>query len=175
MADDASRCLGLLTLRAVVGGLFVGHGAQKLFGAFGGPGPSATAEAFEQVGLRPGRVTARLAGAAELGGGALLATGLLTPLGAAATSGSMVGAIAAVHRAKGLWNTQGGYEYNLVLIAAGLALAMTGPGCLSLDRLLGTERRGIFWAAAALAAAVAGGAGPLAAGRAGAGGAPATP
>ena len=172
MADDAARCLGLLALRAVVGGLFVAHGAQKLFGAFGGHGPAATGEVFEQVGLGPGPVTARAAGVAELGGGALLAAGLLTPVGAAATSGSMVGAIGAVHGAKGPWNADGGYEYNLVLIAAGLALTLTGPGCLSLDRLLGSERRGLRWAAAELAAAVGGGLGALAAGRARSGRAP---
>jgi putative oxidoreductase len=166
MADDAARCIGLLALRAVVGGLFVAHGAQKLFGAFGGHGPQATAQAFDQMGLRPGQVSARAAGAAELGGGALLAAGLLTPVGAAATSASMVGAIGTVHGARGPWNENGGYEYNLVLIAVGLTLTLTGPGCLSLDRLLGIERKGLRWAAAELAAAVGGGLGALAAGRA---------
>jgi len=155
----------LLLLRLAVGGLLMGHGAQKLFGAFGGGGLDGTAESFDQIGFRPGRAQAAVAGSAELGGGTLLAMGFLTPLGAAATSGTMVGAIAGVSGRKGLWIQQGGAEYNGLLAAASIAVALAGPGRFSLDRLLGTERRGPLWAAAALAAATAGGIGALRIGR----------
>lgn len=165
MHRDRATDVGLLGVRLLVGGLFAGHGAQKLFGAFGGPGLEPTAQMMHSVGFRPGRAAAPAAGAAELGGGALLAAGLLTPAGAAATSASMVGAIAGVHAPKGLWNHEGGYEYNLVLIGVGALLSAAGPGALSLDRALGTERRGLRWAAAQLLAAVAGGLGALALGR----------
>jgi len=155
----------LLLLRLAVGGLLMGHGAQKLFGAFGGGGLEGTADSFDQIGFRPGRAQAAVAGSAELGGGSLLAMGFLTPLGAAATSGTMVGAIAGVSGRKGLWIQKGGAEYNAVLAAASIAVALAGPGRFSLDRLLGTERRGPLWAAAALAAATAGGIGALRIGR----------
>ncbi len=148
--------LGLAVLRWVVGGLFVGHGTQKLFGWFGGHGPEATAQAFESMGLRPGKRHATAAGAAEAGGGALVALGLFTPAAAAALIGVMSTAIEKVHLQKGPWATQGGYEYNLVLIAALLALADLGPGDVSLDHALGTEVKGPLVALAALLGGVAG-------------------
>jgi putative oxidoreductase len=96
-----------------------------------------------------------MAGATETGAGALLALGLATPLAAAAITGTMVTAIRKVHAAKGPWVTNGGYEYNAVLIAACLALAEEGPGDVSLDHLFGLERTGPRWAAAAFATGVA--------------------
>ena len=120
--------IGRLLLRLVVGGLFVGHGTQKLFGWFGGHGLDATAQGFEQLGLRPGRRNAIAAGAAEAGGGALLAIGLATPLASAVLVATMLTAIHRVHAKNGPWAANGGYEYNLVLIAAALALAEVGPG-----------------------------------------------
>jgi len=86
--------LALLVLRVVVGALFVGHGAQKLFGVFGGHGLAGTAGFFESIGLRPGRLHAPAAGVAELGGGALIALGLFTPLGAMLIIAVMVAAVA---------------------------------------------------------------------------------
>jgi putative oxidoreductase len=148
--------LGLALLRCVVGGLFIGHGTQKLFGWFGGHGPEATAKAFESLGLRPGRRHATAAGAAEAGGGALLALGLFTPAAAATLVGVMSTAIEKVHAPKGPWITNGGYEYNLVMIAAVLALADVGPGDLSLDHALGIEVKGPLVALLALAGGVAG-------------------
>ncbi len=148
--------IGRLLLRLVVGGLFVGHGTQKLFGWFGGRGLDATAQGFEQLGLRPGRTNAIAAGAAEAGGGALLALGLATPLAASVLTATMMTAIQRVHAPKGPWLTDGGYEYNLVLIAAALALAEVGPGSLSLDAARGRERSGTGWALAALAAGTLG-------------------
>src|SRR5437588_9784674 len=94
-------------LRITIGGLFVGHGTQKLYGWFGGHGLDATAGFFEQIGLRPGRRHARAAGAAEALGGALLALGLATPAAAAALSGVMLTAVRTVHWSKGVWVTEG--------------------------------------------------------------------
>jgi putative oxidoreductase len=148
--------IGRLFLRLVVGGLFVGHGTQKLFGWFGGYGLDATADAFEKMGMRPGRRNALAAGAAEAGGGALLALGLETPFAASVLTATMITAIQRVHASKGPWVTDGGYEYNLVLIAAVLALAEVGPGALSLDGARGSERHGPHWAVAALIAGALG-------------------
>ncbi|HEY7966358.1 MAG TPA: DoxX family membrane protein, partial [Solirubrobacteraceae bacterium] len=92
-----------LVLRLTVGGLFAGHGAQKLFGAFGGGGLAETARTFEKLGLRPGRVHATAAGAAELGGGALLAAGAATPLAAATLTATMITAVDRVHLRNGPW------------------------------------------------------------------------
>jgi len=148
--------LGLTALRATVGAVFFAHGAQKLFGWFGGPGLDGAAKGFDALGLRPGRRNALIAGASEVGGGTLLATGFLTPLAAAAMIGVQNEAIRTVHWEKGFFVTEGGYEFNLTLIAAVLALAETGPGQWSLDRALGTERSGSLWALAALGAGLAG-------------------
>jgi putative oxidoreductase len=148
--------LRLLVVRTVVGSLFVGHGAQKLFGWFGGHGPEGTGQFFENIGVRPGRRNAVAAGAAEAAGGALLIAGLFTPLAGAALSSVMIGAIRHVHGNKGPWVTEGGYEYNLVLLATMFALTEAGPGPISLDDKLGTERCGTGWAIAQLAVGAAG-------------------
>jgi putative oxidoreductase len=150
---------GRLLLRATVGGFFVGHGTQKLFGWFGGHGLEATGGFFEQLGLRPGKTHATAAGLAEAGGGAMLVVGLGTPLAAAAITGTMLTAIHRVHAKNGPFVTDGGYEYNAVLIAAALALVETGPGRPSLDHALGIEVTGPKWAALALAGGAAGAAG----------------
>ena len=130
---------GIVALRALVGALFIGHGLQKLAGWFGGHGLEGTAAAFDQMGMRPGRRHALAAGLSETAGGLSLVTGFLTPLGTSAVTGTMAVAIAKVHGSKGLWNTGGGYEYNLVLGAAAFAIAAEGPGSLSLDARLGTR------------------------------------
>ena len=134
--------IGRLLLRLTVGGFFFGHGTQKLFGWFGGHGLEPTAQMFEGLGMRPGRRNALAAGAAEAGGGAALALGLATPLAAGSLTSVMLTAIHRVHLKNGPWVTNGGYEYNAVLIAAVLALAEVGPGELSLDHALGRERSG---------------------------------
>jgi putative oxidoreductase len=143
--------IGRLAARAVIGGMFVGHGTQKLFGWFGGPGPKGTEAMMESLELRPARVNALAAGLTETVGGTLLAAGLATPLAAAGLTGVMTTAIRKVHLDKGFWAANGGWEYNAVLIAAVTALAETGPGPLSLDHALGIERRGPAWALGALA------------------------
>jgi putative oxidoreductase len=145
-----------LLLRATVGGFFIGHGTQKLFGWFGGHGLEATGQMFESLGLRPGRRNAIAAGAAETAGGALLAAGLATPVGAAVITATMLTAIHRVHLKNGPWTTNGGYEYNAVLIAAALTLAEIGPGKPSLDDALGLNMSGPAWAAAAALGGVAG-------------------
>jgi len=158
--------LGMTLLRVTVGGLFAGHGAQKLFGWFGGNGLEGTGGFFQsRLGLRPGRGHATAAGLAEAGGGALLATGFLTPLGALLTSSTMATAIRLVHRRNGLWNSDGGAEYNLVLMAAAFAITAAGPGRWSLDAGRGRERWGDGWALAQLAGALAGSALAVEAGR----------
>lgn len=149
--------------RVTIGLLFIGHGTQKLFGWFGGSGPEGTGQFFEQVDLRPGKRHALAAGAAEAGGGLLFALGAATPLAAAAISGSMITAIKTVHWEKGVWSTAGGYEYNLVLLAAVFGLTENGPGKWSVDAVLGRSRWGTPWAFAALAAGAAGSAAVLAA------------
>src|SRR5215212_2000302 len=108
--------LALLVLRLVVGLAFAAHGAQKLFGAFGGHGLEGTAGFFEQIGLRPGKLNAVAAGPAELFGGILIALGLVMPFAAAALIAVMVAAVATVHFKNGVWVTEQGYEYNLVLV-----------------------------------------------------------
>jgi putative oxidoreductase len=165
--------LGLAVLRLVVGGLFMGHGLQKLAGRFGGHGLAATGRAFEGMGLRPGRGHAALAGGAETTGGALLAAGLWTPLAGALLSGTMITAIRKVHGPKGPWVGDGGYEYNLTLLAVVFMLADLGPGAISLERALGKRRHGTVWALGQLAAGAAGSAAAVAFGeRAGAGSQP---
>lgn len=137
--------LSRLVLRFLIGGLFVGHGTQKLFGWFGGHGPDATGGFFESLGLKPGKANAIAAGAAEAGGGALLATGVALPLAGAAITGTMTTAIRHVHAPKGPWATDGGWEYNAVLVAATLAIV--------------EEECGLAWA---LASGLAGAAGSVA-------------
>lgn len=157
--------LALLVLRLVVGLFFVGHGAQKLFGAFGGHGLSGTARFFESIGIRPGRRNALAAGWSELLGGALLALGLLSPLAALLLIGVMTTAILSVHLKSGPWVTDGGFEYNLVLIAIAFVIA-ANPGDWSLDAAFGLgEIHGTAFALGALALGVIGGALTLAAGR----------
>jgi putative oxidoreductase len=128
--------IGLLILRLVVGLSFMAHGAQKLFGWFGGYGPKGTGGWMESVGIKPGVAIAVLSGLMELVGGLLLAAGFLTVLGAALITLTMLGAIVKVHGRNGYWSTANGYEYNLLLIAVAVALALTGAGAYSLDAVI---------------------------------------
>jgi putative oxidoreductase len=146
--------VGRLAARAVIGGLFIGHGTQKLFGWFGGPGRAGTEGMMDSLQMRPAKVHALAAGLTETVGGGLLVTGLATPVAAAALTGVMTTAIKKVHLPNGPWAANGGWEYNAVLIAAVVALTETGPGDLSLDHALGTERSGPAWALGALATGV---------------------
>jgi putative oxidoreductase len=137
LASDAG--LGALALRVPVGLIFAAHGAQKLFGWFGGYGLEGTGQFFGSVGLSPGYLMALLAGAAEFFGGLALVLGLLVRPAAAALAFAMLVAIFAVHIGKGFFMSSNGYEYALALLAASLSLVFSGAGRASLDTTLATR------------------------------------
>ena len=141
-------------LRVTVGGLFVGHGLQKLTGSFQGPGLEGTEQMMGALDLHPARRQALAAAWTETAGGAALALGAATPVAAAGLVATMVTAVRKVHAAKGLWNTEGGFEYNAVLVAA-LATFAESPGRASLDAAVGRSRWGVGGAAVALLGGVA--------------------
>src|ERR1035437_5754582 len=126
-------------LRLVFGLLLVGHGSQKLFALFGGPGLAGAGGFFHSLGFRPGRPMAIVAGTSEAGAGVLLALGLFPPLASAAIIGTLVVA-GSVHWAAGLWAQNGGYELPLVYLTGAATLGFTGSGGYSLDNALGLHR-----------------------------------
>jgi putative oxidoreductase len=132
LATDAG--FGPLALRIPVGIIFVAHGAQKLFGAFGGYGLEGTGQWMASIGLTPGYLMALLAGGAEFFGGLALLLGLLVRPAAAALAVAMAVAILAVHIGKGLFVSNNGYEYGLALLAVAVALLISGAGRASVDR-----------------------------------------
>src|SRR6195952_2548227 len=136
--QEVSMDTGLLILRLVLGLLLLGHGSQKLFGAFGGHGLDGTGGFFHSIGFRPGRPMALVAGLSEAGAGLLLALGLLTPLAAAGIVGTLFVA-GSVHAKGGPWGQNGGLRLPPVYSVAAVALAFTGPGRYSLDNLVGLE------------------------------------
>ena len=154
--------IGLLLLRLVVGTTLAAHGAQKLLGWFGGPGLAGAAAGFEGLGFTPGRRHALMASVVEIGGGLLLAVGLATPLAAAIVASVMIVAAVSAHLPRGFFSQNGGFEYNLVLGVAAVALAFTGAGALSVDAASGWPLSGPAWGAAAIGLALVGGAVPLA-------------
>jgi putative oxidoreductase len=129
--------VGLLVLRLVLGVIFIGHGAQKLFGSFGGPRISGFAKMLEQMGVKSAKPMAILAGLAEFGGGILVILGFLTPLAALALIGVMIVAVLTVHLKNGFFVANGGYEFNLALAGMALTLLIVGAGAYSLDAVLG--------------------------------------
>ncbi len=133
---SSGRDFSLLAGRLVLGSYLAAHGAQKLFGAFDGPGLGPVAAGFHRIGLRPGRAMAAVAGTTELAGGLLTITGLADPLGPVAIAGTMAVA-STTHRANGPFAAKGGYELALTNLGAALTLAATGPGRLSLDGATG--------------------------------------
>src|SRR5215211_1120329 len=147
--------IGRLAARTVIGGLFIGHGTQKLFGWFGGPGLKGTEQMMGALDMRPTRANALAAGISETAGGALVMAGAATPLAASSLIGTMLTAIRKVHKEQGVWAAQGGWEYNAVLIAALVALIDAGPGDLSVDALLGRREWGPGWAVGGLAVGAA--------------------
>jgi putative oxidoreductase len=128
--------LAFLILRFVGGLTLAGHGAQKLFGWFEGPGPAKLAQGFRGQGFKPAPLWVGLVILGELGGGLSLALGLLTPLGAAGAVGAMCMAIAKTHWKNGFWNSKRGYEFPLALLAIAVAVGLAGPGAYSVDALL---------------------------------------
>ena len=127
---------GLLILRLTLGLIVAAHGAQKLFGWFDGPGLEGSAAGLERVGVRPGWPWALISGAVEFGGGLLVAVGLLTPIAALLVAGNLLVAILTVHLPKGLWNSDGGYEFPLALLGGLVALSLVGPGRLAIDTVV---------------------------------------
>jgi putative oxidoreductase len=142
--------IALLLLRLTFGLLMAGHGAQKLFGLFGGPGLSATGKSFAALGYRPGDFYAGLTGVSELLGGLGLALGLVTPLAAAAVIGVMINALV-LHSPNGLYSPRGdGMEYPLLITIVALTIAAIGPGRLALDRVFPWRNGGLVAATVAL-------------------------
>ncbi|HEV7955688.1 MAG: DoxX family protein [Microbacteriaceae bacterium] len=136
MAVSTSAAIARTLLRVGIGAVLIAHGSQKLFGAFGGGGIEGTGKFFESVGIRPGKESAIAAGLGEAGGGASLALGLATPLGAAAAAATM-GVAASQHVKQGFFNAEGGFEFPATLALASSVFIIVGPGPISIDRLLG--------------------------------------
>lgn len=149
--------IGLTILRLVAGLTLAAHGAQKLFGWFGGYGLAGTGGFLEQLGFLPGRRNALFAGLAEGVGGLFLALGLATPLAAAVIISVMLVATVSVHLKNGFFNHKQGYEYTLMLGVIALTFAFVGPGPISVDAILGIHASGALWGLAALAIGVVGG------------------
>ncbi len=125
-----------LTLRVPIGIIFAAHGAQKLFGWFGGYGLDGTGQWMASIGLAPGYLMALLAGSAEFFGGLALIIGFLVRPAAAVLAVTMLVAIFAVHIGNGLFMSNNGYEFGLALLAASVALAVSGGGRGSVDAAL---------------------------------------
>jgi putative oxidoreductase len=128
-----------LALRIPIGIIFMAHGAQKLFGWFGGYGLEATGGWMESIGLAPGYLMALLAGGAEFFGGLFILFGLLTRLSSVVLAFTMLVAIFSVHFANGLFMSNGGYEFGLALLAASVSLIISGAGKASLDNKLAAK------------------------------------
>jgi putative oxidoreductase len=154
---------GVLFLRVILGATMFAHGAQKLVGWFGGHGPRGTAGFFGSLGFRSPLLMATAAGLSEASGAAL-ALGLLTPLAALAIASVMVVAVATIHGRNGFFNQDGGFEYNLLIWAAAIAIAAGGPGRFSVDGALGWagSLSGLWWGVGVLGASLAGGIGVVA-------------
>ncbi len=125
-----------LALRIPIGIIFFAHGAQKLFGWFGGYGLNGVAGWMESIGLAPGMLMAILAGSAEMFGGLFLILGLLVRPSAFVLAITMLVAIFAVHFENGLFMSNDGYEFGLALLAASISLLISGAGKLSIDKLI---------------------------------------
>lgn len=132
--------LGALALRVPVGIIFMAHGAQKLFGWFGGYGLEGTGQWMASIGLAPGYLMALLAGSAEFFGGLALVLGLLVRPAALALAVSMVVAIFAVHFQNGLFMSKNGYEFALSLLAVSVSLLISGAGSVSVDKLIAADQ-----------------------------------
>lgn len=157
--------LGLLILRVVVGLTFSAHGLQKLVGAFDGPGIKGFSGVLEHLGLRPGKVHAWVVAVTETFGGLLIALGLVTTPAAAALIGVMTAAVLTVHLRNGFFAANQGYEFNLALAAALVALAGIGAGAWSLDNALNIGLAGTWWAVGAAGVGFLGGLAAIVSGR----------
>lgn len=131
-----SIALGLLVLRLALGLIVAAHGAQKVFGWWGGTGMAGWTAGMTRMRIRPAVPWAWISALSELLGGLAVALGLLFPVGSFAIVAAMAVAIALVHWPNGFWNGKRGYEFNLALVGPAVALALTGPGTYSVDELL---------------------------------------
>jgi putative oxidoreductase len=149
---------GLLLLRVIVGSVFFAHGTQKLFGWWGGGGLRGTAGWLGSTGFRPPMLMALTVAVAE-SSGVLFALGLATPFAALAMASAMVVAVGAVHWKNGFFSTNGGYEFNLTLWGAAVAVAAIGPGRFSLDRAFGWDDNisGVWWGVGVLVVSIVSG------------------
>lgn len=150
--------LAFLILRLMIGLTLMAHGSQKLFGWFGGAGFKATQVGFEKQGFMPGWFWLSLAALGEFGGGLSLASGFLTPLGAAGVFGAMAMATFKTHWKNGFFLQNHGYEYSLTLMVTSIFFGLAGPGDYSLDHMLGLAlpEVGLFIGLAVAAAIVTG-------------------
>lgn len=133
----ALQGIALLILRLVVGLTFAGHGAQKAFGWWGGPGIEGWQKAIASMRFQPVALWTVLSVGAELIGGLLIGIGLFTPLAATLLIGQSVVIILKVHLSKGFWNKNGGIEFPLALFAGTIAVLGVGPGSVAVDNLIG--------------------------------------
>jgi putative oxidoreductase len=139
--DKTLRDVAVLAARLTLGGTIAAHGAQKLFGAFDGPGPDKAAQMMHSLGMRPGDRYATMASATELTAGTLIGLGALGPIGPALLTAVMLVAIETVHRPKGYWNSEGGFEMNAMYLSLAVLLANHGYGAFSFDELTGLSKR----------------------------------
>jgi putative oxidoreductase len=154
LQEGSEMTEGLLVLRGVAGLTIAAHGAQKLFGWFGGYGIAGTGRFFDGLGFRPGPAFAAAAGLSEFVGGLLIAAGFLGPVGPTLVLATMIVAAVTVHGRNGLFATTNGIELPLLYGTIAVALAFTGPGAYSVDAALGLTR---FWTPPLAWAAVAAG------------------
>lgn len=129
--------IAILILRLGIGLTLTGHGVQKLFGWFGGPGLTRLSQGFAKQGFKPVWPWVALAVVGEVGGGLSVALGFLTPLGAAGILGAMAMATFKSHWKNGFWLNKGGYEYSLILAIVSVSIGLLGPGTYALDTLFG--------------------------------------
>lgn len=139
--DKTLRDLALLASRLALGGSLAAHGAQKLFGIQNGPGLKGTAKMLKSLGFEQGDTVAPLVAASETTAGTLIALGALGPIGPAMLLSIMLVAIETVHRPKGYWNTDGGFEMNTMYVLNALLLANEGYGSYSLDEIFGWREK----------------------------------
>lgn len=157
--ENLMRDAALLTARVALGTSIAAHGAQKMFGWFGGPGREGAAKMFESLGFRPGETQATLASGTEIASGVLIATGTGGPVGPALLASVMTAAAGSVHLKNGFFAAKQGYELNVMYAAGALLLAMEDHGRLSVDELIGLRKREIpaWLRLAAYAGGIAGG------------------
>lgn len=136
---ETDNSLAGLALRVPAGIIFMAHGAQKLFGSFGGYGLEGTGQWMASIGLEPGFLMALGAGSAEFFGGLAILFGVLTRPAAAVLAFTMIVAIFAVHINNGLFMSNNGYEFGLSLLAISVALLIRGGGALSMDHVLSVK------------------------------------